>query len=105
MWNLLDNSRKPHKICKKINQSIIDNILVLRSKTGWGENRLADELEIGHTTINKILNKHDLTKDYRLKRKRIKYIRFQREHPNSLWQIDHSDQKHDILRTLKGAVS
>jgi hypothetical protein len=92
-WDLLDKSRKPHKIYKKINQKVIDDILVLRSKTGWGENRLADELGIGHTTINKILNKHNLTKDYRLKRKRIKYIRFQREHPNSLWQIDHSDQK------------
>src|SRR3989338_1848316 len=27
------------------------------------------------------------------RRKRIKYIRWQRKHPNSLWQMDVSDQK------------
>lgn len=92
-WDLLDKSRRPHKIYKKINQDIINKILDLRAKTGWGENRIADEIGIGHTTINKILNKNNLTKDYQSKKKRVKYIRFQRDHSNSLWQIDHSDQK------------
>jgi len=41
------------------------------------------------------LRKHKLTEPSKRKKKRIKYIRFQREHPNSLWQIDHSDQKLD----------
>ena len=48
---------------------------------------------MGHTSINKILRKNKLTNPTKRKKKRIKYIRWQRKHPNSLWQIDHSDQK------------
>ena len=40
-----------------------------------------------------ILKKYNLTEPTKRKKKRIKYIRFQRDHPNSLWQIDHSQQK------------
>ena len=43
--------------------------------------------------MNKILKKNKLTISPERRKKRIKYIRWQREHPNSLWQIDHSDQK------------
>ena len=46
-----------------------------------------------HTTINKILRKNKLLKQKLGKKKRIKYIRWQRKHPNSLWQMDVSDQK------------
>ena len=52
-------------------------------------------MNLSHTTINKILNKHQLVNSPIRKKKRIKYIRWQRKHPNSLWQIDHSDQKVD----------
>jgi len=48
---------------------------------------------LSHTSINKILRRHKLTGPSKRKKKRIKYIRWQRKHPNSLWQIDHSDQK------------
>jgi putative transposase len=37
--------------------------------------------------------KNNLTKFNPDKKKRIKYIRWQRNHPNSLWQADTSDQK------------
>ena len=48
---------------------------------------------MSHTSINKILKKNKLTNPSKRKKKRIKYIRFEREHPNSLWQIDHSQHK------------
>ena len=37
--------------------------------------------------------KHNLTNPNPRRKKRLKYIRWQREHPNSLWQMDISDQK------------
>jgi putative transposase len=43
--------------------------------------------------VNKILNKYNLTEPSKWKKKRNKYIRFERKHPNSLWQIDHSVKK------------
>ena len=68
-------------------------IVYLRNKTGFGERKIANYVKLGHSTIYKILRKNSLTKFNENRRKRIKYIRWQREHPNSLWQMDVSDQK------------
>ena len=92
-WDLRDKSKKPKTIHTKITFEIENKIISLRNKTGWGEKKIEDFVNIGHTTINKILNKHRLTNPNPNRRKRIKYIRWQRKHPNSLWQMDVSDQK------------
>ena len=94
-WDLKDKSRKPKTIHYKMSKDIEDKIISLRKKTGWGENKLTNYVEVGHWTVNKILRKHKLTNPNTRKKKRVKYIRWQRGHPNSLWQIDHSDQKVD----------
>jgi len=90
---LKDKSRKPNKIYYKINSKIEKRVIELRNKTGWGENKLADFVDVSSWSVNKILRKHKLTEPTKQKKKRIKYIRWQRKHPNSLWQIDHSQQK------------
>jgi len=92
-WDLKDKSRKPNKIYYKINSKIEKRVIELRNKTGWGENKLADFVDVSSWSVNKILRKHKLTEPTKQKKKRIKYIRWQRKHPNSLWQIDHSQQK------------
>lgn len=92
-WDLKNKSTKPETIHRKITPEIEKKVLDIRNKTGWGEDKIEDFMEIGHTSINKILNKHNLTNPLKRKKKRIKYIRFERDYPNSLWQIDHSDQK------------
>ena len=93
-WDLKDKSRKPKTIYYKITPEIEKKVLMIRSKTGWGERKIEDlRIGISHKSINKILNKHKLTNPTRRKKKRNKYIRWERKHPNSLWQIDHSDQK------------
>src|SRR3989344_2650408 len=82
--------RTLRRLTNKLNKTEWD----LRNKTGWGENKLTDFIpNVSHTTINKILNKHNLTNPKPNRKKRIKYIRWQRKHPNSLWQMDTSDQK------------
>jgi len=92
-WNLLDNSRRPKMIHRKITRELESRILTLRNKTGWCAEKIESFVDISHTTINKILVKHRLTKPNPNRKKRIKYIRWQRKHPNSLWQMDTSDQK------------
>ena len=92
-WDLTDSSRRPKTIHFNINNDLERQVVDIRNKTGWGENKIADFVKLGHTTINKILNKHKLCNKASKRNKRIKYIRWQRKHPNSLWQIDHSDQK------------
>jgi len=94
-WDLCDQSKRPKTIHYKITPKIEEEIISIKKKTGWGAEKIENLVDIGHTTINKILNEHNLTKPNPNRRKRIKYIRWQRKHPNSLWQMDTSDQKVD----------
>jgi transposase InsO family protein len=92
-WDLCDKSKRPRTIHYKITPKIEEKVISIRKKTGWGENKIADFVEISSWSVNKILRKNNLTNPNPDRRKRIKYIRWQREHPNSLWQMDISDQK------------
>jgi len=92
-WDLKDKPKRPKTIQHKLNSEIEQGIINLRLKTGWGDRKIAEFFEIGHTSISKILRKNKLTNHNPNRKKRIKYIRWQREHPNSLWQMDVSDQK------------
>ena len=95
-WNLLDLSKRPNNIHRKVNPSIENKVISLRDKTGWGCDKLAfhlPHLGISARTIHTILRKHRLCKVSDKRNKPKKYIRWERKHPNSLWQIDHSDHK------------
>ena len=92
-WDLRDESRKPKTIHRKITKEIEGEIISIRKKMGWGAEKIENFVDLSHASINKILKKHNLLESNKRKKKRIKYVRFQRDHPNSLWQIDHSDQK------------
>ena len=92
-WDFKDQSTRPKTIHTKIDNKIEKKVLDLRSKTGWGEDQIQNYVSIGHTSVNKILRKHKLTKPSKRRKKRNNYVRFEREHPNTMWQIDHSDQK------------
>ena len=99
-WDLLDKSTKPKIIHYKTNLEVENKIISMKKKTGFGENKLANYFNLGHTTINKILNKNNLCRESKSKGRRIKYIRWQRKHPNSLWQIDHTDEQEKNYYTL-----
>jgi len=93
-WNLRDSSRKPKTIHYRITKEIEKKVINLRRKTGWGEHKIINYYpEISHSSVYRILNKYRLLNEAKARKKRIKYIRFQREHMNSMWQIDISDQK------------
>lgn len=95
-WNLKDTSRKPNTIYTKITTEIENQVISLRKKTGWGCDKLVislPDISISARTIHPILRKHNLCNKSNTRNKPKKYIRWQREHPNSLWQIDISDQK------------
>jgi len=92
-WDLKDFSRKPKTIHRKITKELEEKVIFIRNKTGFGAEKIENFVNISHTSINKILKKNKLTGPTKRRKKRIKYIRFQRKHPNSLWQIDHSQQK------------
>lgn len=92
-WNLRDSPTTPKTFHLKVTPSEKKKVLELRLKTGWGERKIANFMDLGHTTINKLLNEQKLITPNEKRKRRLKYIRWQRDHPNSLWQMDLSDQK------------
>jgi transposase InsO family protein len=92
----MDKSRRPKRIHYKITPEIEKKVLAFRAKTGWGEDKIAfclPDLKLSSRSINKILNKHSLCHNTKNKGRRLNWVRWQRTHPNSLWQIDHTDEQ------------
>lgn len=95
-WNLMDESRRPHRIHYKITPEVKEEVLRLREKTGWGCDKLLAQLNnlgISRISINRILAQENLCRDMKNKGKKKKWVRWQRHHPNSLWQVDHTDKQ------------
>ena len=92
-WDLNDTSKRPHTTHPKVSQELKKEIINLRKKTGWGEDKLTLYFPVSHTTINTILNQSNLCRESKSKGKRKKWVRWQRHHPNSLWQIDHTSDR------------
>jgi transposase InsO family protein len=95
-WNLRDESRRPHVIHRKVSKTTENKVMELRQRTGWGAEKLypyLKHLQISVITIHRILSKNNLCRQTKTKGKRVKWVRWQRAHPNSLWQIDHTDEQ------------
>lgn len=95
-WDLMDSSRRPKTIHYKVTREIEDKVVQLRAKTGWGQEKLSTSLGylgISSSTIKRVIRKHNLTREVKQKGKRVKWVRWQRKHTNSLWQIDHTDEQ------------
>jgi transposase InsO family protein len=92
-WDFKDKSRRPKTIHYKISNKDEERIIFLRKQTGYGAQKIATYVKASESTIKRILKKQCLVNQKSNRKKRIKYIRWQREHPNSLWQMDTSDQK------------
>lgn len=92
-WDFRDLSKRPKTIYYKISEKLKQQVIDLRNGTGWGERKLALYFPLSHTAINSILNQANLCRETKTRRKRIKWVRWQRKNPNSLWQIDHTDEQ------------
>lgn len=95
-WDLRDSSRRPRRIHYKITQQVIASVCSIRKKTGYGQDKIKQnypELNVSAMSIKRILKQEGLTRHVKNAGRRIKWIRWQRKHPNSLWQIDHTDEQ------------
>lgn len=96
LWDLKDKSRRPKLIHYKITPAIEQEVIRLRKQTGWGCEKLFSHLYnlgISKISINRILQKQNICRDSKNKGVRKKWVRWQRNTPNSLWQIDHTDEQ------------
>jgi len=95
-WDMCDMSRRPLTIHHKVTPVLIEEICAIRRRTGWGHDKIKQyypALSISARTIKRILKEQGLARHVKLRGKRIKWVRWQRQHPNSLWQVDHTDEK------------
>jgi putative transposase len=89
---LIDKSRRPHTI-HRLKPSTVEKVIQLRQQYAWCGEAISAHLrregvKVSNGSIYAILHHHALpVKSYTPRRRRT-YIRFQRTHPDSLWQTD-----------------
>jgi transposase InsO family protein len=88
----VDESRRAHSLhC--VPEETVRRVLEVRRREGWCSEAIeaylkAQGVQINHGSIHTILKQNQLiTKPYTPRRKRT-FTRFQRAHPDSLWQTD-----------------
>lgn len=104
--NLVDSSwegptfPKPPVPLTKASQEQILRICKLRKKTGWGALPLKYifNFDFSESTYKRIIKSNGLSRGSKIENKRINWVKWQREHPDSLWQLDgHKDDEGNWL--------
>ncbi len=95
-WDMMDKSKRPKKIFIKITPEIEKEVIELRKSTKYGSFAMKEILrrfgiEISESSIKRIIREQRLSRGSRMEGRKLKWIRWQRKHPNSLWQVDHSE--------------
>lgn len=92
-WDLRDTSQKPHRLPIKF--SIEDRKLVerYRKEHGYSANQLRIVLQekgifMSESTIKRIVKEAGLSRGNKMEGVRLKWVRFERDNPNSMWQLD-----------------
>ena len=86
-----EHSRRPRRSPGKIPEATVDQIVSLRLAHGWGGRKLqlllaGEGISVSESTINRILKRQGLV--YEGKTEGTATRRFERAHPNELWQMD-----------------
>jgi transposase InsO family protein len=92
-WDFKDKSQRPKTIHKKFTEK--DKLLVVeqRKKQGYSSQKLRIKLQdknlfMSESTIKRIVKGYGLSNGNKMEGTRLKWVRFERENPNSMWQID-----------------
>ena len=91
-------SRVPHTIYTT-HPDIVDAVVENRKENEWGPHKISADLKrckritVSHSVAYRILVPHGLIKPTKRRGVQRSYTRWQRKHPDSLWQIDLHDIK------------
>lgn len=97
-WNLRDNSTRPNTIYHKFYAEDVNEIIRLRKKYGYSAYQLRKSLHekdvaMSESMIKSIIKAVHLSYGSKIEGKRLKWVRFERDTPNSMWQLDGTTYK------------
>lgn len=86
-----EHSRRPHRSPMRTAKKLEEKVISARNRYGWGGKKLRalllkDGIDLPAITIDRIIKRHGLISEEATPSKALK--RFEREHPNELWQMD-----------------
>lgn len=89
--SLVDKSHRPKTSPNKTQSRIETRVIELRSKCGWGADKLKvllarEGIELPRITINRIIHRNGLLIEE--DRHKPAVLRFEKENPNEMWQVD-----------------
>ena len=92
-WDLRDNSTRPNIIYYKFYAEDVEQVINLRKIKGYSSYQLKPKLEekgifMSESNIKKVVKNIGLSRGNKMEGMRLKWIRFERNDPNSMWQID-----------------
>ena len=92
-WNLRDSSQRPHLIHYKFSAEEINTVIDLRKRIGYSSYQLKPLLEekgisISESMMKRIIKTVHLSRGNKMEGIKLKWVRFERDTPNSMWQLD-----------------
>ena len=92
-WDFKDTSQRPKTIHYKFNNKQKDIVVDLRKAFGYSSQKLKIKLQeksifMSESYIKQIVKNNHLSRGNKMEGIRLKWVRFERDTPNSVWQID-----------------
>lgn len=93
-WNLRDDSTRPHRISYKYAQEDLKAVIALRKKEGYSAYQLNQKgISMSESMIKQVIKGSGLSRGNKMEGMRLKWVRFERDTPNSMWQLDGTQQE------------
>lgn len=92
-WDFKDISTKPKTIYYKFAHKDKEEAIVLRRKTGFSAKQIRIKLArkgitMSESYIKQLIKGEGLSRGNKMEGIRLKWVRFERDNPNSMWQLD-----------------
>ena len=92
-WNLTDTSKAPSKLQTKFSEEERKVIERIRKNFGYGPKKTRiqahnEGVDMSISTVKRIIKQTGLSKGSPMEGTKLRWVRFERENPNSMWQID-----------------
>ena len=92
-WDFKDTSQRPKTIHYKFNNKQKDIVVGLRKEFGYSSQKLKIKLQekgifMSESYVKQIVKNNHLSRGNKMEGCKLKWVRFERDTPNSMWQID-----------------